>query len=472
MSSFFGADFATALEPTQRKTVTQRQGGYLAYLRKHAPAGYSYDAAHIKAKAALVDRLVSGELDRVRIHEPPRHAKTSTVTINLPVYIFERNPKARVLVTCHTATFARRLGRRIRNLAIKRGVKVSKDKKAAGEWATDEGGLFIATGVGSPPTGEGFDWIIIDDPIKKREQADSLTFRDKLDDWYTEEIYTRLEPGGKVIGIWTLWHEDDLAGRLDARSDDDDEDQQVDTWTVLKLPAIAGDDDPLGREPGEALWPERIPLKTLVRIRANMLRRTGRRGWEALYQQNPSPLDGDVFKPGMLKSLPRRPLGLTWVRAWDVAASDGKGDWTVGALMAETPELDVVVGDVVRVQLDTGERDKFIVETAKADGEDVTVVLPLDPAAAGKSQVVYWSRMLSGYRFVFVRPKGDKVTRAQAFSAQVNMGNAALVRGSWNAAFREELRQFPNGANDDQVDASGDGHRVLVGGQKRAAEVY
>lgn len=469
---FFGGAFGLFGVPkAEKKKRVNRLGGYLAYLRKWAEPNFSYEAKHLQLVAGVIDRMISGEVDRVRIHMPPRHAKTTTVTAQLPCYLLERDPTTRILITVHTAQFGRRLGRKIRNLCKRRGINLSKDNQSATSFSTDEGGSVIICGVGAPPTGEGFDWIIIDDPIKKREQADSLTFREKLDDWYTEEIYTRLEPGGKVIGIWTLWHEDDLAGRLDERGRSGDED--ADVFTVIKLPAIAGENDALGRQPGEALWPERIPLSMLKRIRANMMRKSGLRGWEALYQQNPTPLDGDIFKPSMIEIVKSAPLGLTWVRAWDAAASDGASDYTAGVLMAEDASAGIIyVQHGRRGQWDTGKRDRRIVDQAESDGEDVVIVLPHDPAAGGKSQTVYWSRMLKGYRFVFFKPKGSKVARAEGFSAQVNAGNVKFVRGSWNDAMIEELRTFPSGTHDDYVDALGDAYRQVIGNVRRLGTAY
>lgn len=469
--------FAKKRRPSKAKPERLLQAGYLAYLRRNAPRGWSYDAKHIMAKAELVDRMVSGELDRVRIHEPPRHAKTSTITINLPVFLLEHDPTVRILITCHTASLARKFGRQVRNLARQRGVRIAKDSAAASDWTTEEGGYVVCRGVGAPPTGQGFDWIIIDDPIKSREQADSATFRDKLDDWYTEEIYTRLEPGGKIIGIWTLWHEDDLAGRLDARSTDAEDDEEgasdADHWTVLKLSALAGEDDPLGRAPGEALWPERISRTALLRIRSNMKRKSGLRGWEALYQQNPSPLEGDIFKVALLKFIKYAPPGLKWVRAWDAAVSESKGDYTAGVMIAEDPENDrFVIRNVRRAQYDTGKRDRYIVDTAIEDGEEVEVILPEDPGAAGKSQTTYWAKKLAGFKFRFFRPRSNKVVRAEPLSSQVNAGNVALVEGPWNSEFIEELRQFPTGVNDDQVDAAGDGYKAIVGDMKISGKVY
>jgi predicted phage terminase large subunit-like protein len=472
-SAWFGGEFARFGNAKRASSPRpdKRRRDYLGWLKSNSDPSFDFTAPHIVKIASTIDEVTGGTLDRVRIHMPPRHGKTATVTVMYPVYLLLRDPTLRILVTCHTAKFARRLGRRIRNLAARLGVNIAADKKAADEFATDEGGLVLCCGVGSPPTGEGFQYIIIDDPIKSRKEADSIAFRDTLDDWYTDEIYTRLEPGGRIVGIWTLWHEDDLAGRLDAREKSGDAD--ADKWHVLKLAAIAGPNDPLGRDEGAALWTLRYPIEALRRIRSNMARRDGLRGWEALYQQNPTPLSGDMFNVGEFRIVDRAPVGLAWVRAWDVAATRGGGDATASVLMGEDKSTAIFyIRDVTRSKVDTGERDTLIVETANDDGIEVVQVLPADPGAAGKAQVKYWGRMLAGFVVRFARPVGSKTARAESYSAQVNLGNFALVRGPWNAEFIEEHRQFPNGGHDDQVDAASDAFREIVGNAKRKTRVY
>ena len=219
--------------------------------------------------AEHLDAVNRGEIDRLAIHMPPRHGKSETVTVRAPLYDLERDPELNVLVTGYNERFARKFGRKTRNLAIERGL-VASDKTANDEWATKKGGLYMARGVGSPPTGTGFKRIYIDDPIRRREDAESEIYREKTWDWYTDDLYTRLEPGGAIILTMTLWHEDDLGARAVA--------SEPGKWTVLKLPAISDE--------GKALWPERYSVGDLNRIRDAIRRRDGERSWEALYQQN------------------------------------------------------------------------------------------------------------------------------------------------------------------------------------------
>src|SRR5690606_9175583 len=226
-----------------------------------------------------LEAVERGEIDRLAIHMAPRHGKSETVTIRFPLRWIIRRPADNVLVTGYNERFARKFSRRIRNMARERAL-VAQDKSATDEWATTRGGLVMARGVGNPPTGTGFNLIVIDDPIRRREDAESEAYRDKTWDWYTDDLYNRLEPGAPIILVMTRWHEADIGAQAVAA--------EPGRWTVLKLPAIS--------EKGEALWPQRFNLEALHRIREVMRQNEGLRSWEALYQQNPTPREGSIFK--------------------------------------------------------------------------------------------------------------------------------------------------------------------------------
>lgn len=336
------------------------------------------------------------------------------------------------------------------------GGKLSSTNSAKGVWETKDGSTVVACGVGNPPTGDGFDVIIMDDLIKSREKAESPAFRDALEDWWTDGISTRQAPKCLIVGIWTLWHEDDLAGRMDAKESEDG-----DEWTVIKFPAIALEDDLLGRQPGEALWPEVRNIEWLLRQQRNMMKRDGLRSWEALYQQNPTPLEGDIFNVTMLEYVDAAPQGLPTVRAWDVGAG-ASGDPSAG-IKASGPDPDGLfyVEHDDNFRLDSAKRDHRMLANAKMDGKKCIVGIPQDPGAAGKSQVRYWMGLLMGFNVRVLRPTKDKVIRAGPASSLVNAGLVRIVRGPWNAPFVDELRTFP-GRFDNRVDALSDAVEVLT----------
>lgn len=438
---------------------------YRDYLKATLPPSWTVEAEHIRLISEHLDKVRRREIDRLAIHMPPRHGKSETVTYRFPVCWLEDNPTDNVLITGYNQRFANKFGRRTRNLAVERGI-VSGDKAAADEWETSAGGLLMTRGVGSPPTGTGFNLIVIDDPVRRRQDAESETIREATWDWYTDDLYQRLEPGGAIVLIMTLWHEDDVGARAVA--------SEPGRWTVLKLPAIARESDPMGRTPGAALWPERFPIEALERTRSVMARNEGERAFEALYQQNPTPREGSIFRVGMLGFVDAVPANLPTVRKWDVAATQDGGDWSAGVKLAG-PDSDGLyyVLDVVRGQWESSARNRQMRLTAETDGRGVRVIVPEDPGSAGKDSARAFVSLLAGYSVKAVKETGSKALRADPLAAQVNAGNVRLVRGEWNRAFVEELRQFTGaeGNTDDQVDAAAGAFSELAKPRQRLAVV-
>lgn len=254
----------------------------------------------------------------------------------------------------------------------------------------------------------------------------------------------------------TRWHEDDLAGRLLAT--------QGDRWKVFNLPAMAMENDPIGRAPGDWLWDDVGDPYGYGRELADKLeelRTVGAmREWNSQYQQRPSAPDGSLFKVNKLEYLDDPtdiPKGTAIVRAWDLAATKQVGtndpDFTVGIKLGRTPKDEFLILDAVALRGGPDEVEEAIVSTAKADGRNVRVGIPQDPGQAGKSQVVYFTRKLIGYRTDSSPESGDKATRAGPVAAQCNVGNIRMLRGPWNARMKEEMAAFPSGRHDDHIDA-------------------
>lgn len=390
-----------------------------------------------------------GEIDRLAIHMPPRHGKSETVTYRFPVRWLQTHPGSNVLVTGYNQRFANKFGRRTRNLAAELGM-VSSDKAAMDEWQTNDEGLLMTRGVGSPPTGTGFNLIVIDDPVRRRQDAESETVREATWDWYTDDLYQRLEPGGAIVLIMTLWHEDDIGARAVA--------SEPGRWTVLKLPALSES------HAEGALWPARYNVAALHRIRDVMSRNEGERSFEALFQQNPTPREGTFFKPAMLEIVDAVPAGLPTVRKWDVAATTD-GDWSAGVKLSGPDGSGLYyVQHVHRGKWESANRNREMRQTAETDGKAVKIIVPEDPGSAGKDSARAFVQLLAGFSVKAVRETGDKATRADPFAAQVNAGNVRLLRGEWNRAFIEELRQFTgaSGGQDDQVDAAAGAFNALA----------
>jgi predicted phage terminase large subunit-like protein len=243
----------------------------------------------------------------------------------------------------------------------------------------------------------------------------------------------------------TRWHPDDLGGQLleQARSE----------WRVLRLPAFAETDDPLGRSVGAPLWPEWEDHKALTRKRELI----GERAWSALFQQTPLPSGGRLFSIDRIAVAQLEPDTGTTVRAWDLAATGNTGsndpDWTVGIKVSRENTGRYLILDVARIRGTPHQVEELIVTTAQKDGARVIVAIPEDPGQAGKSQMSYLTRQLAGFHVISSRETGSKATRAMPLASQVEAGNVSIVRAEWSRTLLAEMRDFPWGRKDDQVDA-------------------
>lgn len=413
-----------------------------------------------------LQRVADGEIERLMVFEPPRHGKSELVSRLFPAYYLHRYPGRFFGLCSYAAELAYTFSRNARDNFRHAGGALKDDAAAVKQWETGKGGGLWAAGVGGPITGKGFHLGSIDDPLKNAEDAQSETIRRKQWDWYQSTFLTREEPGAAQILTLTRWHEDDLAGRVIEQAR-----QTGEVWHVLVLEAVKTAEPPdlpahfvvLGddaRAEGEALCPARYDEAKLARIR----QRIGPYYWGALYQQKPTPKEGTTFKVEKLRYVDADEVPpLTAVcRGWDLGATEGGGDHTAGVKVGRGADGLFYVLDVVRGQWESAGRNRKKRETAEQDGKAVTVHLPQDPGQAGKDQAKMLTQLLAGFPVKVEPVTGSKEVRAEPLAAQVNAGspdepgNVRLVRGHWNAAFVEELRAFPHGPDDDQVDAAAD----------------
>lgn len=264
------------------------RASFPAYCAYRLPQDQRLAEHHVLLANAL-DEVERGECDRLLVMMPPGSAKSTYGSVYFAEYFTGRNPQLSTIAASHTAELAERFGRRVRNgvddeqfRALFPQVTLAADSTAAGRWGTNHGGEYTAVGVGGSITGRRGDLIIVDDPVRSREDADSERVREKTWEWWTNDLLTRGKPGCRIVVIMTRWHEDDLAGRLLER--------EPQRWKVIKLPMIAADNDPLGREPGERLWKEWFTDEMVRQAQQDP------RSWISLYQQEPRPAEGAEFK--------------------------------------------------------------------------------------------------------------------------------------------------------------------------------
>lgn len=406
---------------------------------------------HLQILIADLEHVEQTPGDRVVYVMPPRHAKTATVSERFPVKCLKDHPEWRVIGASYAQSLANKISRRARKIA-EGELNLSADRDAVEEWETIEGGGYRAIGVGAGITGHGGDLLIIDDPVKSREQADSPVYREKVWDWYKEDLFTRLEPGGRVIVVQTRWHSDDLAGRILA------EDQG---FRVVHFPAIATGTD--WREKGEALWPDRFAVEDLQKIKATI----GSRAFSALYQGSPIPEEGAMFKREWFKISSALPTNIVrMVRYWDLAATEAKKgkdpDYTVGALLGIGADRRVWILDIRRMRGSPQAVKAMVRQTAQMDGPDVEIFVEQEPGSSGKIVVDDFKRALMGYVVRGNRETGDKASRARPVASQAEIGNVWLIDAAWTREYLDEMEAFPYGAHDDQVDGTSGAFNKLV----------
>ncbi len=362
---------------------------------------------------------------------PPGSAKSTYASILFPIWWFTQHPRSSIIAASHSSSLALHFSRRVRALILAKsshlGFDVAKGLRSTDNWSTTCGGDYFAVGTRGGIAGRRADLIIIDDPVKSQADAESPRQRDYIWDWFKADLTTRLRPGGKIVLIMTRWHPEDLGGQLLARTRSQ--------WRVIRLPAFAEKDDPLGRPEGAPLWPAWEDHASLMRKRDII----GDRAWSALFQQDPHPVGGKLFSIDRITFIDRHNQvgSKAAIRAWDLAATGITGqndpDWTVGIKLVQQSDGRYVVADIVRIRGTPHQVEELVVTTAHRDGPKVVVGIPEDPGQAGKSQMAYLTRQLAGFHVIAARETGSKSTRAMPLASQIEAGNFEVVRAEWNS---------------------------------------
>jgi predicted phage terminase large subunit-like protein len=403
-------------------------------------------AQHHKLLIGHLEAVERGELEKLMVWMPPGSAKSTYTSVLFPPWYMGRNPTIPVLGVSNTTELAERFSRRARNITANSlyrnifGFGCSEDTKAAGSWENERGGEFFAAGIGSAIAGRRAKLGLIDDPIKSREEADSDRIRQKHWDWYLNDFLTRLMPGAAQIVIQTRWHEDDLSGRILER--------EADKWTVIKLPMLAVDNDVLGRVPGERLWAEWFTddmVKTAMKdVRA----------WNALYQQDPAPEDGEYFKRDYFTDYPTVPAGLHIYGASDYAVTEGSGDYTEHGVFGFDFTGNLYILDWWRGQ---SASDKWIEKQCDLIAQYSPLIWFGESGPIRKAIEPFLKRRMierqTLCRLEWLPSIHDKVTRARPFQARSAMGNVFMpANAPWKPELMSQLMRFPAGKYDDGVD--------------------
>lgn len=422
---------------------------------------------HLALLHDRLERVERGDLLRLIVQMPPRHGKSVTTSELFPAYYLGRNPDRRVILTSYAGGLATSFSKRVRDHTetdrynrIFPDVRVNRESRSSSEWDLlgHRGGM-LATGVGGGITGRGADLFIIDDPLRNRADAESATIREAQWDWYTSTARTRLEPGAAFIIVLTRWHYDDIVGRILSGQD-----ETKDEWEVISIPALAEDDDVLGRDPGEPLWPERYDKPALLKLQVEV----GPRDWGSLYQQHPVATESSMFPSEKWGWYDRDDPTLSMSRGVvmsfaDTAFKPGEeNDYTVIATWL------LLAGNVYLLGFYRGRPD--FVDASNAFITQYEIYRPstiwVEDAASGTSLVQSLRRTTNLPVMPFtiydqktqkqIRPTDqNKVVRAHGVTPYVHAGRVFLPRGYPGIDdFIQEHLQFPAGAHDDMVDTT------------------
>lgn len=411
----------------------------------------------------MYPELLAGNA-RIIVTMPPRHGKSEFISHWLPVWFLDLFPWKRVGLAAYSASFAKKWGKKVKgefqnNPLVQNSVDA---QTKAGDYfqinANDpkrDDGLMMTAGIDGPFTGEGFELIIIDDPIKNLKEANSAVQRQNVKDWYRAVAETRMEPGCSVVILMTRWHEDDLVGWLLNQDDEEEGDPELaDDWKVINLPALAEEDDPLGREEGEALCPERYTKKSLE----GKMRRVGPRVADSLYQQRPTAAKGDVWKRAWWQYWTKMPTDFDEViQSWDMSFGSKKktASWVVGQIWGRIKNDYYLLVQV---------RDRWSFEESKAEVLDLTAEWPqayvklIENKANGPAIENSLTNTITGINLV--EPQGGKAARAIACQGAISSGHVYLPdpsRYAWVEGFINEaaaFREDEGHKEDDQVDAA------------------
>lgn len=423
-------------------------------------------AKHHQVTMEAIDRCIHTDYGRLMIFEPPGSAKSTYASVVGTTYAMGKHPGLRCLMTSYAATPIIRHSKRARQIANSPefkaiwGATVVGGSNAADEWELTNGSGMFAAGLMGGITSSRCDLGIIDDPVAGREEAESENNRKKVRAAYDDDFLTRLKPKASIIIIQTRWAQEDLAGSIlpedyDGRSGPVEcRDGQV--WEVLNIPAqCERDDDPVGREIGEYLWPEWFSERHWNMYKANS------RTWSSLYQQRPVPDDGIYFKKDEFVRYRVLPDNLRYYMASDFAVKEKKAgdkkrpDFTEHGVFGVDTEGDIYVVDWWSGQKTSDKTVKAAIDLIKQwkpilwMGESGPIESAIGPEVkrAMRRSKTYSGRLL-------LPSIMDKVARAQSFIGLVSSGSVHVPADvPWADALIDQLIAFPAGRYDDKVDA-------------------
>lgn len=465
---------------------------------------------HHRVMCRYLDAFAAGSIKRLMVFMPPRMGKSQLVSRHLPAFIFGQNPDTNIIACSYNASLANQMNRDVQRImddapyraAFPEAQLFGRNVKTVARGAylrnsdafeiVGRRGIYYCAGIGGGITGRGFHRAVIDDPIKSRDEAESETMREKVWEWYLNDFYTRRmnDEAGICITL-TRWHMSDLAGKLLQQAA---ENPKLPQWTVVKFPAICEEEDKHPedpRKPGQALWPELFDEQSLEETRLS----SSVYVWLSVHQQTPAARGGTIFAQSNFRYFrtERRPVtdrdGIThealflvlesvdalgvrhvrqypaglcrWFQVVDTAMSvSSSANYTVVGTFVLTPERDLLVYEIWRVQLEVPKQYAAIV--AQRSKPPCRIILQaVENKASGIGLIQ--QGIADGNPFRPLMPWGDKETRAATASQLYEAGKVWHLSGAdWLPQYEAELTTFPASEHSDQVDVTAYGAQLTV----------
>lgn len=416
-------------------------------------------ARHLEILADLIESIERREIMKAIVNMPPRHGKTETGTKKANAWISGRKPEWDLLTATYGDSFARDFGLAVKSIIqSQRFRQVFPDyfltKENPGELRNHLGKALFFLGRRSPTTGRGGDLILVDDPTKDDREVRYITYRDDVWEWFTQTLLTRRHHDqAPILVTQTRWHEDDIVGRITDPTNPKYSKEFGDGWTIVNLPAIAEEDDPMGRRPGEALWPERFGIKYLEELRA-----ANPVAFSSLYQSDPAPAEGVFYQAEDLHTYERGelPEGMRFYGASDHAVSiDAQNDPTCMGIFGICPKGNAyIMPDLVWRRIQADEAVEQMIRLMRAHSplwwyaERGHISRAIGPFLK--------KRMQEEGIFCPIaedQPVADKMQRAHSARARAAQGRILFPAfAEWWPRAKNELLKFPNGRHDDFVD--------------------
>jgi predicted phage terminase large subunit-like protein len=472
-------DYAS-LKPSQRKDYEDLvnylvQNSYYSYFK------LSFDeknplikGRHIRLLCNIMTRALKGEyrgddgFTKIIITMPPRHLKSRTISESLPSYLMAKDPTRHVIACSYSADLGVKFGaknkEKFETLGTQFfGVELNKTERAKASWETSKGAKFLGTGIGGSVTGFGADLLIVDDPFKNRQEANSEVTREYVWQEWEDTLKTRAHKNGIMIVIHTRWHDDDLIGRL-LKGEDSHE------WLLVNLPAECQDEstDLLGRKIGEPLWPTQYNKKYFNQFRNQ------KRTWSALYQQSPVVAGGNLFRSSFFRyftiegdvlllhtstGIKRHFMYNCWsFQTIDTALKEKESsDYTAMIQIIVTPDYDLLVRDIFNEKLEVPKQPGALISYRAKWQPQFQLI---EEAQSG----IFLSQLFKGTSMPIrtVKATKDKVTRSYEVLTYYEAGKVYHYAQMGNLEiFEKQLAAFPNVKHDDMVDALAHGGKYL-----------